>query len=215
MQNFTDIPSSTLLRDSLTSLLDNNKTTMSNSSGSTFPTANVQVGQPCFRTDLNQLYVCHDATPGSELWEMVFDLNGTAVTQEYVDTQLSSKQSTVTGAASTVTSSNLTIDRVVISSATGKLTISTVTTTQLSYLSGVSSNIQTQLNGKLGATAQAANSAQLNGYTQGNGNGNIAISNGTQCTNLNAEMWAGAKKTVSTSPPSGGSNGDIWFERDA
>lgn len=29
---------------------------------------------------------------------------------------------------------------------------------------------------------------------------------------LNSTKWNGANKTVSTSPPSGGANGDIWFQ---
>ena len=32
---------------------------------------------------------------------------------------------------------------------------------------------------------------------------------------LNAVTWDGAKKTISTSAPSGGANGDIWFQREA
>lgn len=39
----------------------------------------------------------------------------------------------------------------------------TATATELNYVDGVTSNIQTQLNGKLGSTAQAADSAKLGG----------------------------------------------------
>ncbi len=31
-------------------------------------------------------------------------------------------------------------------------------------------------------------------------------------TDLNSDLWDGANKTVSTSAPSGGSDGDIWFQ---
>ena len=34
-------------------------------------------------------------------------------------------------------------------------------------------------------------------------------------TAVNATEWNGAAMTVSTSAPSGGSDGDIWFEREA
>lgn len=54
----------------------------------------------------------------------------------------------LTGAISTVLTSNLTASRAVISNANGKLAVSDVTSTQLGYLSGATSNIQTQLNGK-------------------------------------------------------------------
>ena len=32
---------------------------------------------------------------------------------------------------------------------------------------------------------------------------------------LDSNKWAGANKTISTSAPSGGANGDIWFQREA
>jgi hypothetical protein len=54
----------------------------------------------------------------------------------------------ITGAASTVVTDNLTASRAVVSNASGKIDVSTVTSTELGYVSGVTSAIQTQLNGK-------------------------------------------------------------------
>lgn len=65
-----------------------------------------------------------------------------------IQTQLNAKQATITGAASTVTSSNLTASRAVISNGSGKLDVSAVTSTELGYVAGVTSAIQTQLNAK-------------------------------------------------------------------
>lgn len=62
---------------------------------------------------------------------------------------LNGKQATITGGASTITSSNLTANRALVSDASGKVAVSAVTSTELGYLDGVTSNIQTQLNGKL------------------------------------------------------------------
>lgn len=56
----------------------------------------------------------------------------------------------LTGAISTVLTSNLTASKAVQSNASGKIEASTVTTTELGYLSGVTSAIQTQLGGKVG-----------------------------------------------------------------
>ena len=56
-------------------------------------------------------------------------------------------QPTITGAATTITTSNLTASRVLVSDASGKVAANTVTTTTLGYLDATSS-IQTQLNGK-------------------------------------------------------------------
>ena len=63
-----------------------------------------------------------------------------------LETTISGKQNTITGGASTITSSNLTANRALVSNASGKVAASSITSTQLGYLSGVTSNIQTQLN---------------------------------------------------------------------
>lgn len=65
-----------------------------------------------------------------------------------IQTQLNGKQATITGAASTITSSNLTSNRALISNSSGKVAVSSVSSTELGYLDGVTSSIQTQLNGK-------------------------------------------------------------------
>lgn len=85
------------------------------------------------------------------------DLRATGVTNtefDYLDgvtsniqTQLNSKQPTITGAATTIDSANLTASRALVSDASGKVAASsTITSTELEYLNGVTSNIQTQLN---------------------------------------------------------------------
>ena len=66
-----------------------------------------------------------------------------------VQTALTSKQDKVVGGASTITEDNLTASRAVVSNSSGKVAASTVTSTELGYLDGVTSNVQTQLNKKL------------------------------------------------------------------
>jgi len=65
-----------------------------------------------------------------------------------IQTQLFAKQATITGAATTVVSSNLTVSRALVSDASGKIAVSTITDTKLGYLSDVTSAIQAQLSGK-------------------------------------------------------------------
>lgn len=65
-----------------------------------------------------------------------------------LQSSLDAKQATVTGAATTITGSNLTVNRALISNSSGKVTVSAVTSTELGYLDGVTSAIQTQLNNK-------------------------------------------------------------------
>lgn len=60
-------------------------------------------------------------------------------------TAINGKQNTITGAITTVTTVDLATNRVVVSNASGKVAVSTVTTTLLDYLLGLTGNIQTQL----------------------------------------------------------------------
>lgn len=58
---------------------------------------------------------------------------------------------TFNGAVSTIKDSNLTTSRALVSNSSGKVAVSDVTSTELGYLDGVTSNIQTQLNTKVDA----------------------------------------------------------------
>lgn len=91
------------------------------------------------RTDLNALTTQHN--------QDVADLN----------TKIGKKQDTITGAATTITSANLTTNRALISNGSGKVAVSAVTSTELGYLDGATSNIQNQINSKLGKTTYEYN----------------------------------------------------------
>lgn len=107
---------------------------------------------------------------------------------------------TGTVTAPTFRSSGATASRVAYFDANKDLLSSAVTSTELGYLSGVTSAIQTQLNAKAptasptftGTVSAAAITAS--GLIKGNGGG----------SGLGAI-------TISTSAPSGGSSGDLWF----
>lgn len=89
-----------------------------------------------------------------------------------IQTQLNAKQATITGAASSVVSSNLSNNIVAVSDGSGKITSSAVSTTALGYISTLSSSAQTQLNTKL--TTSLGSLA----------NGDIIYYNGSNWTNL-------------------------------
>ena len=63
-----------------------------------------------------------------------------------LQTALDAKQATITGAATTIDDTNLTASRALVSDGSGKVAVSAVTSTELGYLDGVTSNVQTQLN---------------------------------------------------------------------
>ncbi len=93
-------------------------------------------------------YFWHNA--GEVEKELQSKLSAEATERETADTTLQNninkKQATITGAATTVTSSNLTTNRALISNSSGKIAVSDITSTELGYLDGTTSNIQTQLN---------------------------------------------------------------------
>ena len=101
-----------------------------------------------------------------------------------LQSQLNAKQATITGAASLIVSSNLTVNRALLSDAPGKVAVSAVTSSELGFLSGVTAAIQTQLNNKLGSTAQAADSLKI----------------------------GGRKLTVGTSAPASPAVNDLWVD---
>lgn len=76
-----------------------------------------------------------------------------------VTNALTSKQDKIVGGASTITDDNLTANRALVSNSSGKVAVSAVTSTELGYLDGVTSNVQTQLDSKLSeAPVQSVNS---------------------------------------------------------
>jgi hypothetical protein len=66
-----------------------------------------------------------------------------------IQTQLNGKQATITGAATTIDTEDLTASRALVSDGSGKVAVSSVTSTELGYVSGVTSAVQTQLNAKI------------------------------------------------------------------
>jgi hypothetical protein len=74
-----------------------------------------------------------------------------------IQTQLDAKQATITGSATTIDTESLTANRAVISNGSQKIAVSDVTSTELGYLDGVSSAIQTQIDTK--ATTSYVNDA--------------------------------------------------------
>lgn len=73
-------------------------------------------------------------------------LNGVT---DNIQTQFSGKQDIITGAATTIDTEDLTASRALVSDGSGKVAVSSVTSTELGYVSGVTSAVQTQLNAKI------------------------------------------------------------------
>lgn len=102
MQNFTDIPSSRTLSDSLIEILNNDKTAISCNSGTTFPTTNLQVGMLCYRSDQLKLYQLIGTNPDN--WRFIVDL------ASGIDAQFAAKLNAATYTAADVLAKLLTVD---------------------------------------------------------------------------------------------------------
>lgn len=143
-----------------------------------------------------------------------------------IQTQLNSKQATITGAATTITTSNLTASMAMVTDSSGKVSNhATVSATELGYLDGVTSAIQTQINGKestittLTVAKGGTGATALTGILKGNGtgafsaavsgtdiktingnsllgSGNVSISSGLQ--NNDASDWSGIQMIYNT-----------------
>ena len=105
-----------------------------------------------------------------------------------VQTQIDSKQATITGGASTIASSDLTTSRALQSNGSGKVEVSDVTTTELGYLDGVTSAIQTQLDAKQTSDAQLTDIAGLtptdSNFIVGDGSNFVTETGSTARTSL-------------------------------
>jgi hypothetical protein len=75
-------------------------------------------------------------------------ITGTITDQIDLKNALDSKEGIITGAASSITSNNLTASKALVSNSNGKVAVSNVSSIELGYLSGVTSAIQTQIDSK-------------------------------------------------------------------
>ena len=87
-----------------------------------------------------------------------------------IQVQLDAKQATITGAASTIASTNLVTSRVLVSDALGKVATSSITSNELAALSGITGPIQDQIGARLpqtGGTITGGLVVQQNATVQG------------------------------------------------
>ena len=128
-----------------------------------------------------------------------------------VKTALNSKQNTIAGGASTITNNNLAVNRALVSNGSGKVGVSEVTATELGYLKGVTSNVQTQLDKKaldsnvvhktgdesIAGSKTFSSGAKFNGGVDVKSNGNAVLNIEGVSANVDyIDMWVdgGSKK---------------------
>jgi hypothetical protein len=140
-----------------------------------------------------------------------------------IQTQIDAKQPTITGGASTIASTDLGASRALVSNAIGKVAVATTTSTEIGYLNGVTSAIQTQIDTKTNklittnrqtasytlVLSDADKLVEMNVGSANNLtvplNSSVAFSTGTQI--LLAQYGAGQTTIVATSGVTIRSNG--------
>lgn len=75
MQKFSDFSENEHLNVGIPKMYDDIVTALSSSSGNAFPTANLQVGMVCYRTDLKQGYRLSSLANGEPTWTLCEDSN--------------------------------------------------------------------------------------------------------------------------------------------
>ena len=98
MQSYQDIPDTTTLTASRSLLLNNILTALSQSSGTVFPTTNLVLGMPCYRSDLNKTYVLTNLT--GPVWTLEQD---NARTAAYLDDNVASASKLATARTLSIT----------------------------------------------------------------------------------------------------------------
>lgn len=184
MQNFTDIPSSRTLSDSLIEILNNDKTAISCNSGTTFPTTNLQIGMLCYRTDQLKLYQLIGTNPDN--WRFIMDL------ASGIDTQFAAKLNAATYTAADVLAKLLTVD--------GAGTGLDADLLDGQHASAFASSTHNHNATYLGITAKAADADKLDGFDSTafvrsvNGAGPDAAGNAT----VNIDLSSRVAKTGDT-----------------
>ena len=128
-------------------------------------------------------------------WSVV--INNTAISN--IDKTISNPKITsniITGAASTIASSNLTASKALISNSSGKVAVSSVSSTELGYLDGVTSSIQTQLNGK----AASSHTHKYAGSSSAGGAANSANKLNTDAGSSTQPVYFAGGKPVAATP---------------
>ena len=128
-------------------------------------------GNPNTKSDAFSVLFNGNTTIGGSLTLNSTEITATGTELNYVDgvtssiqTQLDSKQIAITGAATTIVTDDLTTSKALVSDANGKVAASDITSTELGYLDGVTSSIQTQLDSKISAGLVSVTENSNTGY---------------------------------------------------
>lgn len=185
MQKFTNIPTSQTLQSSLTLLLENDLTAISQSSGTAFPTTNLVVGMPCLRTDQMKVYTLKSVDPVE--WVETANLNATSWNSANHGSGSGMNADMVDGIHASTTA---TAGQLLALDANKKLPAS-ITGDAASVANLKPSNTSGGIPISNGTRTVNLNADMVDGYHAGNSASQVPISNGQVNANLNADMLDG------------------------
>jgi hypothetical protein len=217
MQSFVAIPDTQTLTNSRIPLLDNTRTVMSCSSGGTFPTAELQIGMLCYRSDQNKLYELKSTSPAT--WIVIADLSKTYLSQEAAVNQFQPLDVDLTAIAAIASNG------VPKRTGAGAWSVIPQTGAGEALMTAWDAGTQRWILG-LGSAAvlNASTNAGAWNVVQADGNGNVGLGGWpvdgyklTVYSNINTTFGvignnAQGNKFVSSGAPSGGGDGDIWYQ---
>lgn len=199
-QTFTDILESDTLTASRSVINGNVRTVRSCQSGTSFPSTDLDPGMLCFRTDESKLYQL--LSTGPSVWILIFDLTKTYLSKETADTTYVTKYD----------ANRPLIGLPVTDDATGARTL------RASYDSTNAAYKIRGFNANTDSYATLVDKALL--ALDSNKLGGQSPAYYLDAGNLNAGTVPAARlptnavgaRTVSIAAPSGGAEGDIWYQ---
>lgn len=209
MQKYTEIQSSQKLSESLSLILNNDKTAITCNAGTAFPTVDLRDGMLCYRRDELKLYELVDAEVGT--WRVIADLSGNARLLDggfgnaidYSKRDLNSYDSMPTGFYEGTNMLNQpsgdTAWRVIqfrgdnTDGYSSQLAFGTTTGKLYTRYqrAGMWGEWQELYSGRDAGVVSGLNADKLDGHDAGNNNNDIPINNGTLNVNLNADKLDG------------------------
>ncbi len=136
------------------------------------------------------------------------ELNSLSGIDSNIQDQLDDKQDIITGAASTITTLDLSANRAVISDGSGKISESSTSATQISYLSTTTSDVQVQLDSKLSAILTAPADGDMLIYSGGTYI-NLAIGSPGEVLSVSGGSLPYWTTGTSNSLPAGGTTAQV------
>ena len=216
-QDWPSILSNEKLKDTRTEITGRDESLKSNFSGTSFPVTDVVVGMHCYRTDQNKMYQLRSTGP--DVWVIVADLDETYLSQELAAALFSAISHAHSGAeivSGTVAAARLPAEIQLIK----VLTAGAMGVAQGSIdVDGYSNSYSGLHFSHASVLRKLLVSATLQGVMRANdgvwqwqwNNGQLTVGDVPWGRLSSIPGMAVGARTVSTSAPSGGVDGDVWM----